>query len=138
MASKAQKALKAGPTKIGAKARAAANALKSGNGPKADTSKLQKQGKHAPVKTLEAHERSESKKRSETSSSSTAPAKGKHVRGRATGKHAAPETASSVMKNALTRSDAPSTGKHSKENLVSKMKAGMAERKAARAKVGRK
>jgi hypothetical protein len=114
---------KAKPSSVGAKARAAANKLKSTSSskPKAELYS----GKHRAAGKAD-----------------TGPGSyefgGKHSKGAATGKHAAPATKASVAKNMTTQSSAASTGKHSKENIVSKMKAGMAERKAARAKVGRK
>jgi len=106
--SKAQKALAAGPSKIGAKARAAASKLKSAG-----------TGKHSgPEKQF----------------GSGRPGKHRKMTG---GRHAKMDL-TAAKKNAAGSVDAPSTGKHSKEGVVSRMKSDMADRKAARAKVGRK
>jgi len=118
--SKAQKALASGPSKIGAKARAAANKLK-GSAPAKPKNELYS-GKHRAAGKTD-----------------TGPGRyefgGKHSKGAATGKHAAPATKASVAKNMTTSSNAPSKGKHT---ALGVMKSKIAERKAVRAKVGMK
>lgn len=114
--SKAQKALAAGPSKIGAKARAAANKLtQKASGPK-----------HA------ASSAPDSKKSSGSDFSV-----GKHAKGAAKGKHAAPENKRSVLKNALTRSDAPAKGKHTKGTSMSLTEAVAARRKSRAAGISK-
>jgi hypothetical protein len=93
--SKAQKALAAGPSKIGAKARAAANKLKKSTGPK-----------HAKPGNSD-----ESKSYSSYGNLSTGKHSSEVKRG---GKHHAP-SAQSAVKNAYGSTSAPSRGRHSKE-----------------------
>jgi hypothetical protein len=120
------------PSSIGAKARAAANALaskKNNEKPATESRKLEPKKKNSGLY--------EGKRRSGASADNRAGYEfgGKHSKGAATGKHAAPATRSSVQKNMNADNSTPSTGRHT---VVSRMKAGMAERKSARAKVGRK
>jgi hypothetical protein len=109
--SKAQKALASGPSKIGAKARAAANKLKGEKAP-------EKTGRHAGSPKQKNEEKLRLTPYGKVST-------GKHSKEASGGKHHAPASQSAV-KNAYGSIDAPSKGRHSKEAATSASKAKVA------------
>jgi hypothetical protein len=105
MASKAQKALKAGPSKIGAKARAAANKLKSS---KSEDKVIEPSAVHSPLKKSPVSTEPPKAGRPDRSTD----AKGKHRK----------EDYTAAKKNASAHPNAPSIGKHSRETAAARKK----------------
>lgn len=117
MASKAQKALKAGPTSVGAKARAAANKLKDNKPAETKT----EAPKASPDKTQPS-------KRDVASSVKIPESKGKHAKNDYT----------ALKKNTAGNSSTPSIGKHSRETAAARKAAAATPPKPASQSKGKK